>query len=321
MCRFILIAILVLMQTACTNTGQANNRIKSYKIHGKAYVKLNDIAKYYGMKLTTSGKKFSIYSKWTKINCTDNSRKASINNVQCTFSHAASKISSSPAISSLDFLYYIDPIIRKNSIPAKKVYHVLIDPGHGGKDQGTSGKSNKEKTIVLNLASKCATILRKYGYKVSFTRTSDKTLSLAQRTALAKRLKPDIFVSLHCNSASSSVTGIETFALALAGGSSSNGSKRKTGTYANKFNKENIKLAYEIQKNLVSTTKAKDRGVKHAQFYVLNHATCPAVLVEAGFLSNKYEEKKLASSYYQNQLATGIVRGIVAYTKAVSRKK
>ncbi len=89
-------------------------------------------------------------------------------------------------------------------------------------------------------------------------------------------------------------------------------------TPANKFNSNNLKLAYEIQKALTNSfPKAEDRGVKHARFYVLKNASCPAVLVEVGFISNPGEEKVLASSVGQTVIVDSLLNGFKKYLEAV----
>lgn len=79
----------------------------------------------------------------------------------------------------------------------------------------------------------------------------------------------------------------------------------------NEFDQNSYRLAYEIQKSLKKSFPAtSDRGVKHARFYVLKHATCPAVLIEMGFISNQQEGKNLASDIYQVKLMDAILNGM-----------
>jgi N-acetylmuramoyl-L-alanine amidase len=78
-------------------------------------------------------------------------------------------------------------------------------------------------------------------------------------------------------------------------------------------------LAYQLQKSLVRTTKAEDRGIVRARFAVLKTAAMPAVLVEGGFMTNPTEGKRIYDAEYRRTMARGIVEGIKAYAKLVER--
>ena len=198
----------------------------------------------------------------------------------------------------------------------------MIDPGHGGRDIGTMGKKHREKDTTLALARRLVRALRKKGYVVNMTRWTDADVSLARRAKLAKSWKADVFISLHCNSvASKTVTGTETFILPPKGTSSTYAKKPQTKSYSgNRFNKENARLAFEIQRGFVAAAGTRDRGVKHARFVVVRDAPCPSVLVETGFLSNTSEERKLANPVEQEKMVRGLVVGIVRYHRALLKK-
>ena len=283
------------------------------------FVKLTDVAKYYGdMKYTASGTKFYLKSRWTKVEMTRGSRRCKINGNLLSLSHGIERIGKIGAVSFTDFSKLLDPILRGKALVNRRISRIVIDPGHGGKDSGAKGKLYTEKAVALDVAKKLATNLRGYGFQVYLTRTGDSFPSLSGRCSFAKKRKGDLFLSLHCNSASVAAKGIETFLLTPKGASStSGGSKRKKYTTANTFDKYNARLAFEIQNALVSQTKGVCRGIKHAQFVVLDKAPCPAVLIEIGFLSNKGEERLLGSKSYQNKVALGIARGVMKYIKAV----
>ena len=68
-----------------------------------------------------------------------------------------------------------------------------------------------------------------------------------------------------------------------------------------------------MQKGLVTATGAADRGTRHQAIYVIGNATCPAVLLEVGYLSNDAELKKIASPEYQNKIVSGILAGLAGY--------
>lgn len=200
---------------------------------------------------------------------------------------------------------------------------IVIDPGHGGKDKGASGKRFHEKNIVLSISRKVARLLRHIGYKVYLTRNSDVFPSLKSRPALAKRVKADMFISIHVNKAAKkTVTGAECFSMTPSGATSTYSRKPSYKSYpGNKNDANNIALTYWIQRSLIGKTKAVDRGVKHARFMVLKESSCPSVLIEAGFLSNAKEEKLLGTEAYQWKIARGIVQGILRYHYQLKRQK
>jgi N-acetylmuramoyl-L-alanine amidase len=302
-------------------TVQAKVPIRSSYLKGVPFVKLTDVANYYGsMRYRAFGRKFFLESAWTKVDMTKGSRRCRINGNLVSLSHGTDKIGKIGAISVDDFTNLFDPILRDKALVNRPIHTIVIDPGHGGKDEGTKGKVYKEKAVALDVAKKLAAYLRGYGFQVYLTRTGDTYPSLTGRCDFARIKKADIFISLHCNSASPLAKGVETFLLTTKGSSStSGGSKRNKFTTANHFDKYNARLAYEVQNSLVLYTKSVSRGIKHAQFLVLDKAPCPAILIEMGFLSNRGEERLLGSRNYQNRIALGITRGVMKYIGAVRK--
>jgi len=154
---------------------------------------------------------------------------------------------------------------------------ILIDPGHGGIDSGAVGENGVlEKEIVLQIAKQLTLNASSFDHKPAtyyLTRYSDTLISLGDRTDLAKQLKADLFISLHFNDApNANAQGIEIY---VYDGPS-------------KYREESVWLAYTIQEKLAGLTKQKKRGVKFADFQVLRDlsTSCPAVLVELGFIKN-----------------------------------
>lgn len=248
-------------------------------------------------------------------------RQAEINGTTVHLSHAIGEHQGQPTLGEPDFRLLIDPLLRNAALPRQSIRTIVIDPGHGGKDPGTQGARYQEKEIVLQISQRLARILRDQGYRVKMTRDTDEFLALSRRSEIARETGADLFVSIHANSAAdSSVQGVETFLLPPFG---------TPGTYTtravnverpgNAFDKQNIRLAYEIQRRTVQRTRTRDRGTKHALLEVLRNLSCPGVLLEVGFLSNSEEERRLANPNYQNRVATGIAEGINAYRQAVSR--
>lgn len=200
--------------------------------------------------------------------------------------------------------------------PMFAAYHstIVLDPGHGGRDTGAmnASKSLVEKELTLKISRLLQAKLAAKGWLVHLTRESDLTLDLEPRISRVQEFKPDFFISLHVNSAQAKeAVGIETFYTTPQGLPSNltrNYEDPVEVTFpANQFDDESFQLAWSVQRHLLIATGASDRGVKKARFMgVLRNQSCPAILVETGFLSNPDECQKLASDEYLLQLASGI---------------
>jgi len=260
-------------------------------------------------------------SKYSKIKFNYNSKLANINNVvvYTSFPVVVPKVGNSRPVllNEKDFMLLLDPILRKNVLVKQNVKTVVIDPGHGGKDPGALGKYSSEKDLTLSISRKLAKILIRTGYKVIMTRNRDVLLSLESRPAVCERFGGDIFISIHCNAVKiHSVEGIETFIYAPEGTASTYGGSLANSEKGNKYNKNNVRLGYDIQKQL-SLMQSPDRGLKHSRFKVLKLSPVPAVLIEVGFVSSPSEEYLLRQGKYQDILAYRIAQGIVTYFKNV----
>lgn len=175
---------------------------------------------------------------------------------------------------------------------------ILIDPGHGGNDAGAKGVDGSlEKNISLEISKKVAGDLSQYeDLEVILTRTEDTYVSLEERSKMANEQGVNMVVSIHLNSES--------------GGRSASG----TETYYQSNNIDGSeKLAKSIQDTICLYLDTKNRGIYPSNLEILRETEMPSVLVEAGFISNKEEEKKLSDSSYQNQMAEGIAQGILRY--------
>ena len=191
-----------------------------------------------------------------------------------------------------------EPVVTETEIKPKRQpikNKVVLDPGHGGTDYGAIREGINEKDLTTDLTQRVASILKSKGYKVAMTRTEDVYLGLQERCDVTEAENPEIFVSIHINSAvATEPYGIETH-------------------YYHEPSKE---LAEVIQKHLVSEINSKDRGVLKSKFYVINHTDVPAVLVETGFLSNPEERAELITEKRKQATAKAIAEGIIEYLKA-----
>lgn len=183
-------------------------------------------------------------------------------------------------------------IQKKPTSNGKKV--VVIDPGHGGSDVGATRNGIYEKNITLDVSKKVVDLLKKKGYQVYMTRDKDETVSLQERVAISENISPDVFVSIHVNSSNSdSPTGLETH-----------------------YYKDNsLNLAKNVHASLLNHVNSKDRGLFKSRFYVINHTTAPAILVEIGFISSPVERAQLVSETRKQATAKAIAEGIDDYFK------
>jgi N-acetylmuramoyl-L-alanine amidase len=256
---------------------------------------------------------------------TIDSRKMSLNGINVWLSVPIAARNGSAHIAAVDLRTMVHPVLfPPRNLPSRPLKHLCLDPGHGGKDPGNREGPHQEKKYTLLLAKELRAQLSKAGFKVSLTRTSDKTLDLAERTEMARRRGADLLLSLHYNSADgaggSAVKGAEVYCMTPAHTSSTNvrGEGASTGAgLNNRFDANNMLLAYQLQKGLVRHAGLEDRGVKRARFQVLRNAEMPAVLVEAGFMTHPSESRRIYDSTQRQKTAQAIVQGLVAYKRIV----
>jgi len=288
-------------------------------------VSLAQIARLYSMRTTQSGRQIKLKNKWNSIEVKTNGRTILINGTKIWLHYPCSRTKSGWSIRMDDFKKTIDPILRSYKYLSPKTPKVVVlDPGHGGKDTGAVGKRKVyEKLAVLSIALRVRKKLKAKKIKVYMTRSTDRYLTLKQRSEYAKKVGADLFISIHADAASNaSASGIETFVMTAQGYDSTNsfgqGEKGPTGT-GNKLEAANAILGFSIQANLLKKAKRTDRGLRRARFAVLRNAPCPAALVECGFLSNPTEEKLMLDKKYRDQLAQGITNGVLGYLILVKR--
>ena len=177
-------------------------------------------------------------------------------------------------------------------------FKVVIDAGHGGSDVGATRNGVYEKYITIDVAKRVEKMLKAQGYGVLMTRSDDSYVSLQDRVAFSEAYSPDIFVSIHVNSST-----IET----------------PNGIETHYYHPESIPLAQTVHASLISSINAHDRGTFKSKFYVINHTTSPAILVEMGFLSNTAERGQLVTNDRKQATAKAIVEGINNYFKSAQQ--
>lgn len=227
-----------------------------------------------------------------------------------------------------------------------KVKKVVIDAGHGGHDSGCVGKNSYEKDITLKLAIKVGEMIQqKYpDVTVLQTRTTDVFIPLFRRIQYANEEDADLFISIHCNFISNPKTrGTETFVMGLHRAADNlDVAKRENASilleknyeqnydgfdpnspeghimmsmYQNAYLDKSIEFAADIENQFLAMEVSKSRGVKQAGFAVLRRASMPAVLIEAGFLSNEVEEAFLISESGQETVGGAIFNAFANFYK------
>ncbi len=178
---------------------------------------------------------------------------------------------------------------------------IAVDPGHGGADPGAIGPAGlREAGVTLDVADKLVQLLALTGAKAFTTRSGNEFVSLRQRVEMANQREAIFLQSVHCNSYSNAdVQGTESY-------------------FYNNW--EGQKAAASVQAQLVSELSTRDRGVRQASFFVLRHATMPAVLSEVAFISNPDEENRLGMSFFRLKAALALFRGTRTYLESVPKK-
>jgi N-acetylmuramoyl-L-alanine amidase len=298
------------------------------RIGGKEYAQLSDWAKRknFAVHWLKKDEVLELSSSTTKILLQIHSPEAQINGVEVRLLFPLVQQGEVVWISSLDLTGTFEPVLSPPRLKrGGQLRSICLDPGHGGKDPGNQVGSSQEKKFTLLLSQELQAQLKRAGWKVNLTRSRDDFVELPSRPDIARRRKSDLFISLHFNSvpaSASSVKGAEVYCLTPAGAPSTNagGEGGGAGSFlGNRYNDENMFLAYQIQRTLTQRVPSEDRGVHRARFWVLRDAAMPAVLVEAGFLSHPLEGQRISTPAYRRQLASAIVDGLAAYKSVMER--
>lgn len=237
------------------------------------------------------------------------------------------------------------PATAEEEPGARPVRRIVVDAGHGGHDPGAIGPTRvREKDVTLAIARRLAARLKAGGFEVVMTRSDDRFVPLEERTAIANTKRGDLFISIHANAhPRRAMAGTETwilnttddrYARRLAarengvdleeGGEGTVAQRILTDLDAKASTEASRQLAQVVQREVTGAVRTRfgddrDLGVKSALFYVLLGARMPAVLVEAAFISNRREEKRLASPAYQDLVATSLARAVERFAQRDAR--
>ncbi len=234
------------------------------------------------------------------------------------------------------------PVIAIKEKPKpKRDIVIAIDAGHGGKDDGATGRTGtKEKDVVLAIAKRLANLVDKeQGMRAYLVRSTDTFISLRQRINRAHKQKADMFISIHADSfRNNQAKGASVYVLSQRGASSEAAQlladKENAADLVGGISLEDkddllasvlldlsqtasleasIEVASTVLAGLKRVGHVHKKQVESASFVVLKSPDIPSVLVETAFISNADEERKLNSASHQNKLARAIMYGIRHY--------
>ena len=228
-----------------------------------------------------------------------------------------------------------DVRVREARQPGRPI--VLIDPGHGGKDPGAAGVSGstQEKGLTLAMARELADLLEQRGrVRVALTREDDRYLTLEQRAAIARRLQAGLFLSLHMDSAPNPLAkGATVYSLsdvasseeaarfaraenAVDGALSSEEDDSVRALLADIALREQMEdsagLAERLLRRAAGRVELRPRPHQFATFHVLRRAETPAVLIEAGYISNVDDEAMLQTKEGRAPLVLALAQAVEA---------
>lgn len=222
-----------------------------------------------------------------------------------------------------------------------KVGRIVLDPGHGGKDPGTTGPSGlKEKDLVLDVALRLRKLLEaELQTDVIMTREDDRFIPLEERTAIANKNGADLFISIHANAwHNPRVSGVETYVLDFARSPAERAVASRENASAQRnineledllkkialedYNAESRDLAQVIQSSLYKSLRAArpdqvNRGVKQAPFIVLIGSEMPSILTEIGYVTNPEDEALFKTSEGRQQVAQALYQAIQDYFRSL----
>ncbi len=309
------------------------SQVASKTLYGRRYAALSSLARYFSCRWNASKTVLRLVAAngRTIAAFSPDKRTAVIEGLPIVLNFAPGWQNGVGYISWSDFTGTLLPLLNRSSLKRHDPIRIIIDPGHGGSDPGAAGKISREKVLTLLIAKELRSELAKRSVKrdgkdvkfqIFMTRTGDTSISLENRASYCNRLRGQLFVSLHADSASAGVSGIGTFSLTPPGAPSYNTGKVEGGTSAgHAWCSNSLFLASCIQKSIAGKVReTPNRGLKRARFSVLRNVNCPAVLIETGFISNRTEERNLNSPAYRRKLASAIADGIVAYFNQVKTK-
>lgn len=303
-------------------------RVPGKWIGGREYVNVEDVAARLGLKLSPlqRGRKLTLTGPGARAEIENGTRDITVNGLRVFLGDPVEDSGGKLYVSRTDYERCLTPLLRPglgaSSQPSLKT--IVLDPGHGGKDNGTS---LKEKVYALDVAQRAKKILEAAGYNVVLTREKDTYVDLGDRSDIANARRAGLFVSIHFNAVpnDSRTSGVEVFTFAPRNqhavewwslGRKSDPHLETRDMPVNRFDHWSVVLAQALHRRFVVDLKSFDRGKKIAHWGVLRQLNCPGVLIECGFLTSAAEARKIATASHRQKLATAIAAGIRDYAAA-----
>jgi N-acetylmuramoyl-L-alanine amidase len=295
------------------------------KQQGRDYVTFSNVAHFYNFpEYIRVSRNVSLRSERRGIRAQAGTSEIYINGVRFFTGFPVLSNGTDELISATDVTKIIEPIIRPHRMKnPHKIETVVLDPGHGGTDNGASNEWGSEKSFAMDVANYAREALTSAGYKVEMTRSADRAVSLEDRVTFANRFPNAVFVCIHFNW-SGNAEGIESYALTPVGVASNTSNENHVSVGDTRWypgngqDEHNIALTAALHASVMSRTSMFDRGIKHARFHVLRNVKIPGVLIECGFLSNVTEGRRIATSQFRQQVGAAIAQGIQNYDAAVN---
>ncbi len=329
-----LAALLVLASTALTvRSAPPVSPWPAARLYGEDYVDLATIAGKFALKTVpdAAGRKLLLKeAAVVRFTFEDTQRDFYLDGVRIHMSKPVVADKGSLWVSRHDVEKTLVPLFRPKDrmeqLPRALPRLIVLDPGHGGADPGTENKKLglNEKTFALDVARRLKKLLEAAGCRVVMTREKDERFSnnpkidLPLRAAVANKAGADLFISIHFNHAPADIAGVETYVFTPRFMLSTADLKPDENTPlafpANRQDDANVVLGYQMHRAMVAGLRTPDRGFKRARWAVLRDLNCPGVLVEAAYLSNEAEAKRVDTPEFRQQIAEAVARGVQNYS-------
>jgi len=303
------------------------------RINGTEYVRLADAAERLGLRLVPLDAPPAAMLKdgpRPVARLLDHSREIDLNGLRVFLGDPVLARGGAFYVSRTDYLARIVARLRPELCgpPPREPRVIVIDPGHGGTDQGATNKAlgSMEKTYTLDVSLRLRRLLEAAGYKVVLTRDADYDIPKLLRAEMANRADADLFVSVHFNSLypNTKTTGVEVLCFpprsqrsadSWSPGSRDNAENKDAPV--NQFDPWNAVLAGTLHRRILDALRDGDRGEKLEHLGVLRELRCPGVLVEPAFISSDSEAAKLQSPAFRDAIAAAVFAGIQDYAAVV----
>jgi len=305
---------------------------KTERLYGVDYVEVDALSARAGLTQSwvVPQNKVLLTDKNTRVQLEADSREIEYDGLRLFLGEPAVTNRRTIYLSRIDLDRFLLPMLQPRQIPGAvpRLRTIVIDPGHGGKDDGAINAKLKlrEKAMALDVALRLEKLLKAAGYRVVMTRRRDTFIPLPLRPTHATKVDADLFISIHFNALENkAISGSETYILTPQYQRSTSSDKRqpddKERYDGNAYDPWNSILGLKLHSAVVHSLQTTDRGMKHARFAVLRDLKCPGLLVEGGYVTNEGEARKIATPEWRQRLAQAIAAGIGDYRAALDKAR